>query len=65
MSNITSPAIDRALTVAEVAGSDRLNCTQNAVYRAIAAGDLKSFRIGRLIRVRESAVDAFIREQEG
>ena len=58
-------ATDRALKVSDVAGPDRLNVTVAAVYRLVANGELRAFRIGRLLRVRESAVEQFIREQEG
>jgi excisionase family DNA binding protein len=53
----------RAFKVRQVA--DGLNCTEAAVYRLIAAGDLKAFRVGRQIRVRESAIADFISRQEG
>ena len=61
----TTTASDRALKVSDVAGPDRLNVPVAAVYRLIATGELKAFRVGRLLRVRESAVEHFIRQQEG
>lgn len=63
MSDITSPATDRALKVPQVA--ERLACTEAAVYRQVAGGKLRAFKVGRLLRVRESAIREFIDAQEG
>ncbi len=62
---VDTPATDRALKVSEVARPENLNTTEAAVYRLIASGALKSFRVGRLLRVRQSAIRKFIASQEG
>lgn len=54
----TAATLDRVLTVAEVA--KRLSCGTGSVYRLISDGDLAAFRVGRLLRVRESALSAFM-----
>jgi excisionase family DNA binding protein len=59
---MTSPAFDPNdpyLTVDEVAA--RLRVAKMTVYRLIRSGDLIAFRIGRSIRVTESAFNAFLR----
>lgn len=55
---------DRALKVPEVAGKRYLNCSLGQVYRLIDAGELKAFRVGRLLRIKESAIADFINSQE-
>lgn len=51
-------AADRLLRVREVA--TRWECHQGVIYRLIETGDLRCVRIGRLVRVPESALDEFI-----
>jgi excisionase family DNA binding protein len=50
-------------TVEEAA--ERLKLNRSAVYRAIGAGELRSFKWGRLRRVSEQAIREFIARQEG
>jgi excisionase family DNA binding protein len=45
-------------TVAGVARS--LGCSQKAVRRLIAAGEIDADRVGRAIRVRRTAVDDYL-----
>ena len=45
------------LTVTEVA--DRWRCSPDTVYRAISAGRLKAFRVGKEYRIRESEVERY------
>ncbi len=49
---------DHVLTVQEVA--DYLKVTTKTVYELVRQGELPSFRIGRAVRCRQSAVEAFI-----
>ena len=49
---------DSVLTVQEVA--DYLKVTTKTVYELVRQGQLPSFRIGRAVRCRQSAVEAFI-----
>lgn len=51
-------SLDRVLTVAEVA--EYLRVSTKTVYALVANGELPSFRIGRALRCRMSAVQAFI-----
>lgn len=54
-----SPSVtDEVLTVQEVA--DYLKVTTKTVYEIIKQGSLPSFRIGRAVRCRRSAVEDFI-----
>jgi excisionase family DNA binding protein len=48
------------LTVAEVAALMRVS--KMSVYRLIHAGELEAVRFGRSFRVKESAVDAYLKE---
>lgn len=54
----TTIAPERVLKVPEVAQS--LNCGRNSVYDLIHRGELRAIRVGRLIRVPESALAEFI-----
>lgn len=56
-------AADRALRVPEAAA--HLRCSEGQVYRLVAGGKLRAFRVGRLLRIRESAIADFIDQQEG
>ena len=47
----------RPLTVAEVA--DRWQCCERTVYQQIETGALRSFGVGRLIRIRPEWIEAF------
>ena len=53
---------DRTLKVPEVALG--LRCSEWRVYRLIAAGELQAFHVGRLVRVRPSAIVEFIERQK-
>ena len=58
----------RPLTVSEIA--ERWTCCERTVYQIIETGALRSFSVGRLIRVRQEWVDAYecgeqAREAEG
>lgn len=59
---MTVPTMTQApepvLRVREVA--DHLDCDRDTVYRLIHEGDLRHIRVGRLIRVPESALADFI-----
>ena len=48
------------LTVAEVAAV--LRVSKMSVYRLIHAGELEAVRFGRSFRVKESAVNAYLKE---
>ncbi|GAB2589913.1 helix-turn-helix domain-containing protein [Microlunatus antarcticus] len=48
------------LTVAEVAAVMRVS--KMSVYRLIHAGELEAVRFGRSFRVKEGAVDAYLKE---
>ena len=48
------------LTVAEVATLMRVS--KMSVYRLIHSGDLEAVRFGRSFRVKESAVDAYLKD---
>lgn len=48
----------RWLSTAEAA--DRLGITSRTLYRLIDAGKLPAYRIGRVIRLQEAEVDAFV-----
>ncbi len=54
----TAAAPEAVLRVREVAS--RLDVDQDTVYRLVHAGELRSIRVGRLIRVPESALRQFI-----
>ena len=49
---------DRLLTVQEVAAIMRVS--NMTVYRLIRAGELRSARVGRGYRIRESDVEAYL-----
>ena len=49
---------DRLLTVQEVAGIMRVS--NMTVYRLIRAGELRSARVGRGYRIRQSDVEAYL-----
>lgn len=55
---ITTVAPERVLRVPEVAA--HLDCGRPAVYDLIHRGELRSIRVGRLIRVPESALAEFL-----
>ncbi len=52
---------DEVLTVQDVA--DYLKVTTKTVYEIIRRGSLPSFRVGRALRCRRSAVETFIEQQ--
>lgn len=52
------PTPEHVMRVREVA--QHLDCDRDTVYRLIRAGQLRSIRVGRLIRVPESALSEFI-----
>ena len=49
---------DSLLTLAEAA--DYLGCSTATVKRWIAAGSLPTFRVGRVVRVREQDLERFV-----
>jgi excisionase family DNA binding protein len=49
--------VTRPLTVSEVA--ERWQCSDRTVYQLIEAGALRSFGVGRLIRVRPEWIEEF------
>jgi excisionase family DNA binding protein len=51
----TTVPTSRALTVH--AAARRLNVSEKTLYRAIARGELAAIRVGRAIRIPESALD--------
>ena len=51
-----------SLTVPEVARILRLDASR--VYRLIREGRLPGYRIGRSVRIRKAALEAYIRSQE-
>lgn len=51
-------AATRWLSTAEA--SDRLGVTLRTLYRLVDEGRLPAYKIGRVIRVKEEDVDAFI-----
>lgn len=53
-----APASEKVLRVSAV--SAHLGCTNDTTYRLIREGHLRAIRVGRLIRVPESALDEFI-----
>ena len=53
-----TPRIEPVQRVREVA--KRLDCSRDAVYALIASGQLRAIRVGRLLRVPESALADFI-----
>ncbi|WP_262774916.1 helix-turn-helix domain-containing protein [Brevibacterium permense] len=53
-----APTIERVLKVSEVA--EHLGCTPTTIYPLIAEGTLRAIRVGRLLRVPESALAEFI-----
>lgn len=40
--------------------ADELRCSADSVLRAVARGDLIAVKYGRLVRIRRSALDAFL-----
>lgn len=53
---------DRVLKVADVARW--LDCSVGQIYTLAASGALRTFKVGRLLRVRESAVLEFMKAGE-
>lgn len=53
-----TPTVEPVQRVPEVA--KRLDCSRDAVYGLIASGELRAIRVGRLLRVPESALADFI-----
>ncbi len=56
------PAAPRLLTIKDVA--DRLQMSSRTIHRLIAAGDLTVIRIGRVVRVSEVALKAFLTQDD-
>lgn len=61
MTATTTETPERVLRVDDVA--ERLDCGRTAVYGLIQREELRAVRIGRLIRVPESALEEFIAGQ--
>lgn len=55
----TTEAPERVLKARDVA--DHLGCTPDTVYLLIRKGELRSIRVGRLVRIPESALAEFVR----
>jgi excisionase family DNA binding protein len=53
---------ERLLKVREA--RERLNLGVTKTYELISSGELPTIRVGRVIRVRESALDAWIERQQ-
>lgn len=53
---------DQMLTPAQVA--ERLQVTERTVYRWLDAGELKGVKLGRLWRIKEEALDSFLKIRE-
>ena len=51
------------ITVEEVC--EALMVGKNAVYRLLAEGELKGFRLGRIWKIPRASLNAYIREQCG
>jgi len=47
----------RVWAVSEI--SERWGCSSGQVYRLVAEGRLHAFRVGRLLRIKESALAEF------
>ncbi|MGO1544380.1 MAG: helix-turn-helix domain-containing protein [Gulosibacter sp.] len=62
MNATMSEAPEKVLKAAEVAR--HLSCTPETVYRLVNAGQLRAIRVGRLLRIPESSLTAFIAGQE-
>ena len=58
---ITTETQERVLRVDDVAR--HLDCSRQAIYALIQREELRAVRIGRLIRVPESALEEFIAGQ--
>lgn len=59
---LAAPPPPKFVTVAEIAG--RLRVSKMTVYRLIDCGELQAIRVGRSLRVTESAVLAWMRGAE-
>jgi len=57
------PSMVQAVSVAEAAR--RLSVSIPHVYRAIYAGTLPSFRLGRCVRIPVAAIEALCRDRHG
>lgn len=58
MSDSRTQAAVRLLTPEEAA--DQLGCGRSHIYRLIAAGEVRSVKVGRLRRVPSTEVEAYI-----
>lgn len=59
MTTVTEPrTAERVMQVREVA--EHLGCTPPTVYRMVREGALRAIRVGRLVRIPESALAEFI-----
>lgn len=54
----TTTAPEAVLRVREVA--HRLDCDEDTIYAILRRGEMRSIRVGRLLRVPESALRDFI-----
>lgn len=52
---------DQLLSVKEVA--DLTGMSRRTVWRWLAAGELEAVQLGRAVRIRKSALDAFLRRR--
>lgn len=53
-----SPALSQGITVPTYAG--RLGISAREVYRLIARGEVKAYRVGRAVRIPATEVERFI-----
>ena len=56
------PAAERYLTISDIC--QRLQCSRTSAWRMIAEHRLPAVRIGRLVRVRESALAEWLQKHE-
>ena len=57
-----NPPVPTYLTVHEVAA--RLRVSRMTIYRLASAGEIASIRVGRSIRIPESAANEYLRDAE-
>jgi excisionase family DNA binding protein len=51
-----------SILLSKRAACERLSCSLSTLNRAIAAGHLRTVRIGRAVRIPETEIDAFIND---
>lgn len=58
MTPTEAPALERVLKASKAA--EHLGCTPETIYKLVADGKLRAIRVGRLVRIPESALAEFI-----